>query len=170
LEEFSLPEEATKKLTGRPIPQDPALYEGKEWACYWTECICSIADALGVCKFMTKWLSVGLLGFEEFIESIEAVTGIKLSLEEVLEIGERIYTTERLFLTREGITRKDDTVPEKFFKPWTHGPKAGTKIEAEPFEKLLDRYYDLHGWDRNGIPKTGSLKKLGLSKEPSKRL
>lgn len=164
LEEFSLPEEATKRLTGRPVRQDPATYEGKEWACYWTECICSIADALGVCKFMTKWLSVGLLGFEEFIELIEAVTGMKLSIEEMLEIGERIYTTERLFLTREGISRKDDTVPEKFFKPWTHGPKAGTKIENEPFEKLLDRYYELHGWDQNGIPKSESVKKLGLEK------
>jgi len=162
LEEFFLPEEATKKLTGKPIPQDAAVYDGKEWACYWTECICSIADALGVCKFMTKWLSVGLLGFEEFMESIEAAIGVKLSLEEMMEIGERIYTTERLFLTREGITRKDDIVPEKFYKPWTHGPKAGTRIEAEPFEKLLDRYYDLHGWDQNGIPKPESLKKLKI--------
>lgn len=164
LEEFSLPEEATKKLTGKPIPQDPSAYDGKEWACYWTESICSIADALGVCKFMTKWLSVGLLGFDEFIESIEAVAGIKLSVEEIMEIGERISTTERLFLTREGITRKDDKIPDKFFKPWTHGPKAGTKIEAEPFEKLLGRYYDLHGWDQNGIPKPESLKKLRLNK------
>jgi len=162
LEEFSLPEDATRKLTGRPIPQDPTTYEGKEWACYWTECLCSIADALGVCKFMTKWLSVGLLGFEEFIESIEAVTGMKLSLDEMLEIGERISTTERLFLIREGIARKDDTVPQKFFRPWTHGPKAGTKIEADPFEKLLDRYYDLHGWDRNGIPISESLRKLKI--------
>lgn len=157
-----MPEDATRKLTGRPIPQDPTTYEGKEWACYWTECLCSIADALGVCKFMTKWLSVGLLGFEEFIESIEAVTGMKLSLDEMLEIGERISTTERLFLVREGIARKDDTVPQKFFRPWTHGPKAGTKIEADPFEKLLDRYYDLHGWDRNGIPISESLRKLKI--------
>ena len=164
LEEFSLPDQATKRLTGKPIPQAPDVYEGKEWACYWTECICSIADALGVCKFMTKWLSVGLLGFEEFIDSIEAVTGMRLSLEEILKIGERIYTTERMFLVREGITRGDDTIPEKFFRPWTHGPKAGTKIEQEPFEKLLDRYYDLHGWDRNGIPKSESLEKLGLEK------
>jgi aldehyde:ferredoxin oxidoreductase len=162
LEEFSLPEAATEKLTGRPVPQDPTVYEGKEWACYWTECICSLADALGVCKFVTKWLSTGLLGFEEFIESIQAVTGIKLSVEELLEIGERIYTTERLFLTREGITRKDDVVPEKFFRPWTHGPRAGTKVEAEPFEKLLDRYYDLHGWDRKGIPTSETLEKLRI--------
>ncbi len=162
LEEFSLPEDITKKLTGKPIPQDPSTYEGKEWACYWTECICSISDALGICKFMTKWLSAGLLGFEEFIESIEAVSGIKLSLKEILEIGARISTMERLFLTREGIMRKDDAVPKKFFRPWTHGPKAGTRIEAEPFEKLLDRYYDLHGWDRNGIPTSETLKKLRI--------
>lgn len=165
LEEFSLPEEATKKLIGKAVPQDPSSYEGKEWACYWTECICSIADALGVCKFMTKWLSVGLLGFEDFMESVEAVTGTKFSLEEILEIGERIYTTERMFLVREGMTRKDDNVPEKFFKPWTHGPKAGTKIESEPFERLLGRYYGLHGWDQNGVPKPETLKKLGLEKE-----
>ncbi len=164
LEEFSLPEDATRQLTGRAIPQDPTTYEGKEWACYWTECLCSIADALGVCKFMTKWLSVGLLGFEEFVESIEAVTGMKLSLKEMWEIGERISTTERLFLIREGVARKDDTVPQKFFRPWTHGPKAGTKIEADSFEKLLDRYYDLHGWDRNGIPTSATLEKLKVGR------
>ncbi len=162
LEEFSLPEDVTQKLTGRPIPQDPSVYDGKEWACYWTECLCALADALGVCKFMTKWLSTGLLGFEEFIESIEAVTGIKLSHTEMLEIGARISTTERLFLVREGITRKDDTVPRKFLRPWTHGPRAGTKIETKPFEELLDRYYDLHGWDQNGIPTSDTLGRLKI--------
>jgi aldehyde:ferredoxin oxidoreductase len=72
---------------------------------------------------------------------------------------------ERLFLAREGMSRKDDAPPEKFYQPWTHGPRAGTRVEPEPFEALLDRYYAARGWDRNGIPTAATLHALGLEKE-----
>ncbi|RLF11117.1 MAG: hypothetical protein DRJ98_02790, partial [Thermoprotei archaeon] len=38
------------------------------------------------------------------------------------------------------------------------------------FDKMLDEYYDLHGWDRNGIPKPETLQRLRLDKEPSHKL
>jgi aldehyde:ferredoxin oxidoreductase len=162
LEEFALPEDASEKITGRAITPDPFSYEGKEWACYWTEAVCSLADALGICKFLTKWLSPGLLGFDQFIESIEAATGIRMTQEELMEVAERIYTTERLFTVREGLRRESDYPPPKFYKPWTHGPKAGTRVDQEEFDRLLERYYDLHGWDRDGVPTPETLKRLDL--------
>ena len=42
--------------------------------------------------------------------------------------------------------------------------------ETEPFERLLDRYYSLHGWDQNGVPKPETLKKLGLEKAQAGKL
>jgi aldehyde:ferredoxin oxidoreductase len=30
---------------------------------------------------------------------------------------------------------------------------------------MLDEYYKLHGWDEEGIPRSKTLKKLGLSNE-----
>lgn len=170
LEEFALPEEASQKITGRPIPRDPGAYEGKDWACFWTENICSLADALGICKFQTKWLSPGLLGIEQFGESIEALTGARYSYDDLIAAAERIYNMERLFLVREGFRRKDDTVPEKFLRPWTHGPKAGDHIDPEKFQTMLDGYYDIHGWDREGIPTDETLTRLGLTREADPQL
>ncbi len=162
LEEFSLPPEVTAKLTGRPIPASAETYEGKEWACFWTECLCAVADALGTCKFLSKWLSVGLLGFNEFSEWLQAASGIALTPRELLEVGERIYNVERLFLVRHGFRRQDDDVPRKFYTQWTHGPRAGTCVEPEAFQALLDRYYTLHGWDCEGIPSEETLQRLGI--------
>jgi len=165
LEEFSLPEKVTEKLVGVPIPADALSYTNKEHACIWTEDVCALADSLGTCKFLTKWLSVGLLGVGEFRDAIEAATGMRFSVEELLRAGDRITNMERLFLAREGMSRKDDAPPEKFYQPWTHGPRAGTRVEPEPFEALLDRYYATRGWDRQGIPTGETLRALGLEKE-----
>jgi aldehyde:ferredoxin oxidoreductase len=87
-----------------------------------------------------------------------------------MDIGERIYTLERMFNLREGFTRKDDTLPERYFKePTPIGlPIArGKKIEREQFEKMLDEYYGLHKWDKNGVPTEETLKRLELDKEPT---
>jgi aldehyde:ferredoxin oxidoreductase len=165
LEEFSLPEKVTEKLIGVPIPADALSYANKEHACVWTENVCSLADALGTCKFLTKWLSVGLLGVGEFRDAIEAATEMRFTVEELMRVGDRIYNMERLFLAREGMSRKDDAPPEKFYRPWTHGHRAGTRVEAEAFEALLDRYYAARGWDRNGIPTEAALRALGLERE-----
>lgn len=162
LEEFSLPEKVTERLIGVAIPPDPAVYEKKEYACFWTEVVCSLADALGICKFLTKWLSVGLLGLDEFADALEAARGWGLSRDDLIQVGRRIYSVERMFLVREGLDRKDDAVPEKFFKPWTHGPRAGTRVEQDKFDALLDRYYLLHGWDSNGVPREETLQKLQI--------
>jgi aldehyde:ferredoxin oxidoreductase len=165
LEEFSLPEKVTEKLIGVPIPSDPASYDRKEYACVWTENLCALADALGACKFLSKWLSTGLLGAEEFRDAVEAATGTRFTTGELVQVGDRIYNMERLFLVRHGISRKDDAPPPKFYQPWTHGPRAGTRVEPAAFEALLDRYYALRGWDANGIPTPATLRTLGLERE-----
>lgn len=168
LEEFALPEEVSERVTGRRIPSDPASYEGKEWACFWVECLCAVADALGVCKFVTQWLSTGLLGFEQFAESIYCVTGMELKPSQVMEAGERIWNMEKLFLVREGLRRRDDTVPRAFYKyPWKYGPRKGMVVDLDKFNQLLSRYYELHGWDEDGVPRPETLKRLELDGEPS---
>ena len=165
LEEFSLPEKVTERLIGVPIPSDAAAYTNKEHACVWTENLCALADALGACKFLSKWLSTGLLGVDEFRDAVEVATGMSFTTDDLVRVGDRIYNTERLFLVRQGMSRKDDAVPAKFYQPWTHGPRAGTRVEAAEFEALLDRYYALRGWDAQGVPAPETLLALGLEKE-----
>ena len=167
MEEMDLPPEATKKIIGRPVTSDPDSYEGKAYPAIWMEKLCAVGDALGVCRFVTKWLSPGLLGFNELAEAVSAVTGYDLTPEQLMEVGERIYNLERLFLIREGLGRKDDRVPERFHEPWQYGHQRGSCIEREKFETLLDEYYREHGWDEEGIPTRETLERLGLSEEPS---
>ena len=167
MEEMDLPPEATKKIIGRAITSDPDSYEGKAYPAIWTENLCAVGDALGICRFVTKWLSPGLLGFNEFAEAVNAVTGYEFTPEKLMEVGERIYNLERLFLIREGLDRKDDRIPERFFEPWQYGFQKGTCIEKEKFEVLLDEYYKEHGWDEQGIPTRETLERLGLAEEPS---
>jgi aldehyde:ferredoxin oxidoreductase len=79
-------------------------------------------------------------------------------------IGERIITLARAFNVREGISRKDDTLPERFFEePIPEGPSKGMVINKEKFMTILDEYYDLMGWDKNGIPTKTKLMELGLA-------
>jgi len=97
------------------------------------------------------WVDLG-------IEMLKAI-GISMDKEAFLRTGERIYNLIRLFNVREGISRKDDCLPEKM-----HGNRldTGWKIGREDFNKLLDMYYDLRGWDGNGIPTGDTLKRLAL--------
>jgi aldehyde:ferredoxin oxidoreductase len=167
MEEMDLPPEATKKIIGRPVPSDPDSYEGKAYPAIWMEKLCAVGDALGICRFVTKWLSPGLLGLNELAEAVSAVTGYEFTPEKLMEIGRRISNLERLFLIREGLDRKDDRVPERFHEPWQYGYQKGSCIDKEKFETLLDEYYREQGWDAEGIPTRETLERLELAEEPS---
>ena len=84
---------------------------------------------------------------------LQATTGWDLTGEEVRQIGERIVNLERLFIAREGITRRDDTLPRRFLQepmPEGSGPSTGSVLELEP---MLDEYYRARGWDvATGLP------------------
>jgi aldehyde:ferredoxin oxidoreductase len=88
-----------------------------------------------------------------------SVTGIGLSQSAFLMAGERIHTLERLMNTREGISRKDDTLPTRFLR---EGRTSDIKRRTVPLEAMLDDYYRLRGWDSRGIPGQQTLSRLGL--------
>ncbi len=71
-----------------------------------------------------------------------------------MKCGERIWNLERMFNIRAGFSRNDDTLPDRFFE--------SEGINKEEFEKALDDYYLLRGWDENGVPKQEKLRELGL--------
>jgi aldehyde:ferredoxin oxidoreductase len=68
-----------------------------------------------------------------------------------------------LINVREGITRKQDTLPERLFKdPVPEGPTKGKVVSVESFETMLNDYYSLRGWDSQGIPTKEKLDSLGI--------
>jgi len=92
-----------------------ATYSGpaKIRALYYGECIFSLWNTAGACNFVFAPRS--LLPFDKFVQLVQAITGWETSLFELLKIGERVVNIGRLFNCREGFTRKDDTLPERFF-------------------------------------------------------
>jgi aldehyde:ferredoxin oxidoreductase len=119
--------------------------------------LCCAVDSLGMCKFMVFW---GKLPLKILTEYYGAVTGRALTFEEFMRIGERIWNIQRAFNNRMGITRKDDTLPERFLKESVNeGPAKGQIVELDV---MLEEYYRERGLDEDGKPNEGKLRELGL--------
>jgi len=119
-----------------------------------TEEYCAVSDALGVCKFTSVETYIFMPA--EYAEILSAVTGEKFTGEDLLTGGRRIINMERCFNVREGFSRKDDVLPERFLKE----SYMGSIVELE---EMLSKYYRLRGWSRDGIPQKETLKALGLN-------
>ncbi|MFZ8783840.1 MAG: aldehyde ferredoxin oxidoreductase family protein [Desulfurococcaceae archaeon] len=85
--------------------------------------------------------------------------GLNYDEEGFLKLGERIYNLTRLFNVREGVRRKDDDLPPRFYKP---REDTGWVITREDFEKMLNLYYTKRGWSSDGVPLKETLERLGL--------
>lgn len=154
-----------REIYGDEVSSDPDSYKGKARMVWWSENLYAVVDSLGICKFITKYFSPDLLGFEEFSKLIYYATGMRMSRKELSEIGERITNIERMFLVREGIRREDDNLPSRYFDPMPLGKNKGKKIDTQFFNRMLDDYYQLHGWDKEtGIPTKATLKRLHVDK------
>jgi aldehyde:ferredoxin oxidoreductase len=105
------------------------------------------------------------ISVENCVDMWNLSTGFDHSAESYLECGERIWNIVRLFNLREGHNPYDDRLPERIFKDsFTKGPVKGVYIKKDEFEKSLQEYYSLRGWDKKGIPTKEKLKELGLEK------
>jgi aldehyde:ferredoxin oxidoreductase len=87
------------------------------------------------------------------------VAGQPHNVQTILQAGERIINLQRVFACREGYSRKEDTLPKRLLTPLPDGGAAG---KAADLEYQLNEYYQLRGWDDNGIPTKARLQFLGL--------
>ncbi len=96
--------------------------------------------------------------------AFDVVTGWDLTVDDLMHAGERITNLCRCFNAREGVTRKDDTLPPRFTEDsLPDGPSKGQRITNEELQSMLDNYYDLRGWDKTtGNPTSAKLRELGL--------
>lgn len=116
----------------------------------------AVFDSSIVCYF-TYWG----MKLKELYQMIGPCTGfVYETWEDLKKLGARVITLMRLFNIREGFTRKDDTLPPRFLKdPLPEGPAKGQVVHLEP---MLENYYNLRGWDEDGIPTKQTLKKFEL--------
>ncbi len=162
---FQLPEDFLEKLIGYKIKSDFTAYETKGILVWWFELYFNIVDSLGVCKFQSTFNCPHCPQYDEYVPLLKYATGMEFTKEELIQIGERNYTMERMFNIMNGLSKKDDYPPERFFKePNQRGLPfmKGRKLDREKYEEMLMEYYAQHGWDENGNPKKETLEKLGL--------
>ncbi len=154
LDIFDLPPELYENLYGTHINPSPIVYETKEHIVFGQENIHAVIDSLGLCKFLCRGFnSPRLLGYEHFVELIHLVTGLVYSEEELQEVGKRIVELERRINVKLGVSRKDDTLPKRYFDdPMPLRLAKGHHINRTEFQKMLSRYYALRGWDEEGRP------------------
>lgn len=117
----------------------------------------AIFNPLGLCKFSAR---SGLTP-EDVAALLGDALGWETTADEVLLTGERLFNLKRLINLRYGITRADDTLPERFLKE--PRPEGGAAGQLPDLETMLNEYYAERGWDAQGRPTSQTLCRLGLA-------
>jgi aldehyde:ferredoxin oxidoreductase len=158
---------AFQEIFGIPIPYEVDRFaaEGKGKLTIWNQDVRSATcDAAPMCAFLLD-MAVPGIATQNTASLMEAVTGLKLSPEEIKTVGERINNLARAFNVREGFTRDDDTLPERLMiEPLKEGASKGQFISKDDLNQMLDEYYTERGWDIDtGAPRREKLTELGLA-------
>ncbi len=126
-----------------------------------TEKLYMALNSFNICQFVfgPSW---HLYGPDQLAELIKVTIGWDLGIEGVQEVGERVLNMLRAFNAREGFTRDDDSLPKKLYKPLKGGRSEGIHLTPEELEQAKDWYYEMAGWDQNGVPTREKLDSLGL--------
>ncbi len=126
-------------------------------------------ESLTACRL--PWVEIGFdLGW--YPKYLSVATGETFTMYDLNKIGDRIYALIRAFWIREKgeWDRKMDYPPERWFsQPLSEGELKGYHLDREKYDKMLSMYYEIRGWDENGVPKKETLESLGL-KDVAKKL
>jgi aldehyde:ferredoxin oxidoreductase len=116
-------------------------------------------DSLGICTVVRGSMDFSA---DPKGETMEAATGYPFT-EKLLEIGNRIYSLERVILNREGNKREQDKLPPRIVNEAVpSGPIKGQRLTREMYDEMLDEYYVSRGWDNEGVVTEETIDKTGL--------
>jgi aldehyde:ferredoxin oxidoreductase len=142
-------------------PQD---WRGKASMVIWHEYFGALLDAAGVCKHYA--FTAYSLKPSDIAEFLSNSIGRNFREMDVMMIGERISTLERMFNLRFGMNPTiDDTLPRRLLNERLNDGKAqGQTIELN---RMLQEYYMLRGFTDDGMPRMDTLQNLNLISEKS---
>jgi aldehyde:ferredoxin oxidoreductase len=156
-----------REMFGTEKAVDPHLPDGKGKVVAFFEEGCTFTDLLGICKlvYVTYVASMGELIYRREVlpKLYEAVTGLPMTFQDLLDAGRRVTALEKAYNIREaGIGRKDDYPPYRFVsEPMPDGPAKGRVFEAD---EMLDEYYESKGYDKQtSWPYVETMQELGLN-------
>ncbi len=149
-------------LLGLRTPQpDRVLNAEKVHFAYATELFYSFLDSACLCQF--DWgVGDALYGPDDACNLLRAVTGWDVSLADLMTIGERRLNMMRAYNAREGARREQDRLPKRLYQALKGGASDGWVIEAPEVENAITLYYEMAGWDKEGVPTRAKLAELGL--------
>ena len=140
-------------------------YENQPEAVFWQTRVQEIRAITGICTYVGSAAAPGCLELSDIAELVSSAMGIDLTAEKFMSIGRRSYNLEKAFNTiHTNFDRKDDYPPTRYMdEPVKSGPYAGHKCDKEKWDEMLDRFYELHGWDkRTGLQTRQCLMELEM--------
>jgi aldehyde:ferredoxin oxidoreductase len=157
---FQVPDEKFKQYyvdwqRRREGPNHNPDYPTVEIACAWVdwmERMHYLDDSLGICAGLSSWNQKPPYHLYNYPKVIEAATGIEYDLPKLIQTTRRIRTLVRVINNRRGLRRRDENPPAQYWAQEMPELKA----------QLLDGWYKLKGWNKDGIPTEESLHELGL--------
>jgi len=149
---YAISERGACHLRGAPLGElfsgaaEPLNMEGKPQMFRDHQADKAVWDSACLCYFPGYGMKL-----KELWQLVNAATGFNYpSVREFELIGERISTLARLFNVREGFARAADTLPERnLSQPLPVGAGGGQVVDLAP---MLDTYYQIMGWDEDGVP------------------
>lgn len=132
------------EVLGIPKLVDRFAADGKASLLALNQNVAAFMDSLILCRF-----AAFAVPSDFYARIASAVAGEKITWEESITIGERVWNLERLYNLRRDVD--EDTLPERF--------------SEVPIKEMLREYYEVRGWDASGVPGQDKLKMLELSAE-----
>lgn len=157
--------EKGKAVYGVNNMDKPLEYEGKAQMVLYMEAVSRMANSLGICLYSTTCLDVDQTDLPQMAALYSAATGWQTSVEDLKQIAMKQLNLEKAFNLRfTDFDRKDDMpTPRDLNEPIPSGNLAGWKIDETKYDRMLDEYYDLHGWNKKtSFPYRNTLEELGL--------
>ena len=99
---------------------------------------------------------------DQWVQVINDITGWDLSFWELIKASERGIQLQRIYNVRNGLGKEFDTLPDRMFEPVEAGAHKGHHLERETFQKAIITYYEMLGWNQEGVPSFGKFAELGM--------
>jgi aldehyde:ferredoxin oxidoreductase len=107
-----------------------------------------LTDCLTMCK--NVGLSMDILDFDFAARLLRAGTGLKFTTAAVNDALRGVIVSDRRLNIDFGIDSSQDTLPGRFTEePLTEGASMGQVV---PIREMVQEYYAVKGWDKNGVP------------------
>jgi aldehyde:ferredoxin oxidoreductase len=185
---FHYPKEFIKNFLKDFDPNQAEFYEMSSRFVAYDSILNTLVDLAGICQFWLPFWFYGPMQLDHVVKLISYATGIDIDETKATKIAERILDINRAYNVILGIRRKDDRVCEKWFRkapvqsrippPYASPDRPGDllidtmrqRIQEFPpmpldralFDKMVDEYYKMVGWNSEGIPTKEKLEELDL--------